>query len=499
MLFSGISKAARRRQWLKRTALVVALGTAGLNTGFAQDSIGPAGGSSQEQTVSAGAQAADVAYRNGEYQKAIDAATGAITADRNDHVAYYMRGSAKVEQGLATGNSQMIREGVGDAREAIRIEGSGKPDYHLPYLYGMINLAQMESKPSHAQTAIQVIDAVIGRASLTPDEEANLLYQKAMAYSVQDKSIEAIAELEKAVKLTPDHLAAQMMLADTYVRAGQAANAERVFSTVIERSPENPLAYNNRAMFRQSNDNLEGAIGDFDKAFELEPEFFQAITNKGFALMRAGRTAEAVSAFDQSLQVEPDQPGAISLRGTTRLNSGDLRGAAGDYRKVLEMDGRNPAAYADLGFVYFFARQYDAAAKSFTNAQKLDPKMSFLNPWKFYATSKQNPSAASTPEFAGIAQKQPAEMTWPDKITLFLMDRVSEEQLLRSAEQKDANIREAQLTEANYFIGLKTLGSGDRATAQPYLQKAATSNATNLSAHRGAKITLQILSNTATR
>lgn len=497
MLCFETSRLSRRAKWLKQAFLAVVVSTSGAGIAFAQDIPAPAAAEQQEQ-ISTGAQAADVAYREGEFEKAIEAASAAIKTNAQDHVAYYLRGSAKVEEGLISGNPQMIREGVADAREAIRIEGSGKADYHLPYLYGMINLATIENKPAHAETAVKVIDAVIGRAALTPDEEANLLYQKAMAFTVLQKTDDSIATLEQACKLSPNHMAAQMMLADTYVRAGKVTEAEAQFTKVVERNDDNPLAYNNRAMFRQAHGNLEGALGDFDKAAELEPAFFQALTNKGFALMRANRAADAIAAFDASLQVNPEQPGAISLRGTTKLNSGDLRGAAGDYRKVLEIDSRNPAAHADLGFVYFFARQYEAAAKSFANAQTVDPKMTFLNPWVFYSMSKGDAATANA-KFASIAQKTPTQLTWPDRICLYLMDRLTAEQLLEAVHQTEETVREAQLTEANYFIGLKSLGAGDQSTAQPYLQKAATSKATNLSAHRGAKITLQVLGGSVTR
>lgn len=497
MVFAGTTKKARRAAWLKQAFVAVAVATCGAGFAHAQDIPGPA--AADTPSVSSGAQAADLAYRSGEFEEAIKAATGAIQADRNDHIAYYLRGSAKVEEGLMSGNAQMVREGVADAREAIRIEGSGKADYYLPYLYGMTNLATLEGKESHAETTTKVVDSVIARSALTPDEEANLRYQKAMALVLLKKTDGTISELEEACKLSPNHMAAQMMLADTYVRAGQPDKAEAQFTKVIERNADNPLAYNNRAMFRQANGNLEGAIADFDKSVELEPAFFQAVTNKGFALMKAGRAAEAIAAFDQSIKMNPDQPGAISLRGTTKLNSSDLRGAAADYRQVLEMDGRNPSAHADLGFVYFFARQYDSAAKSFANAQKVDPKMTFLDPWKYYAMSKGPNAASAAGEFAAISKKLPAQLTWPDRIVMFLMDRLTEEQLVASANRENENIREAQLTEANYFIGLKSLGAGDQAAAQPYLQKAASSKADNLSAHRGAKITLQILGNTATR
>ena len=440
--------------------------------------------------VSEGAQVADAAYRQGNYEEAVRAADAAIKANPGDHTAYYIRGSAKVEGGLAAGDAATVRAGVADAREAIRIEGNGNADYYLPYLYGMTNLATLENKPQHAETVIQVIDGVLGKAALGPEEEANIRYQKALAMMRLDRASQAAGELKQALKLSPKHLAAQMMLADAYVRAGQPQQAEAVFGQIIAAQPENPLPLNNRGMFRMSQDNLSGAVQDFEAAIRMEPEFFQAQTNKGVALMRAGKTAEAIAAFDASLKANPDQPHAISFRGTTRLNSGDLRGAAGDYREVLKMDPRNPAAHADLGFVYFFAGQYESAAKSFENAQTVDPQMGFLNPWRYYAMADKDKAAADQ-LFAGVAQKTGDQLGWPDKITMYLMGKMSEPQLMAAVNQTDAAVRTAQTTEANYFVGLKNLGAGDRSAAQQSFQKAASSDATQLSANRGAKLTLR--------
>ena len=441
--------------------------------------------------VSQAAQQADIAYRQGEYADAIKAADAAIRSDAQDHTAYYIRGSAKVEGGLASGDADMVRSGVADAREAIRIEGNGKADYYLPYLYGMTNLATLEGKPQHAETVVKVVDGVLGRAALGPDEEANLRYQKALAHMRLEKPDRAAAELQKAIKISPRHMAAQMMLADAYVIAGKPEQAETVFGDIIAAFPGNPLAYNNRGMFRQSQGDVDGAVADFDAAVKAEPTFYQAMTNKGFALMRAGRGSEAVAAFDASLKANPEQPHAVSFRGTTRLNSGDLRGAAGDYREVLKMDPRNPAAHADLGFVYFFAGQYGSADKSFANAQKVDPQMRFLNPWRYHAMASEGQKAQADRQFGDVAQKSATQLTWPDRLTLYLMGRMDESQLLSAVDRTDAKIAEAQTTEANYFIGLNSLKAGNKTAAAASMKKAAATEATNLSAHRGAKLTLR--------
>ena len=457
-----------------------------------------------------GTSDADLLYRQRDFRGAIAAASRGIDANPTDHVAFYLRGSARVEEGLLTNSVEMVKAGVADSREAIKLEGNGKPDYYLPYIYGMTMLARLAENPDYARTASSVVDQVQSRAALTPAEESNLRYQQAMAelaiteISAMKQGREPAASeyagvvtaLSKAIKNKPQHLAARMLLADIYVRAERHEDAEKAFGMAIEIGQGSPVPYNNRGMYRRSRGDFDGAMADFAAALETDPTFFQAATNRGFTLMQSGQTDKAIVAFDESLRINRDQPGAISLRAATFLAKGELSRAMSDYREALRLDPRNPMANADYGFAAFFAGQYAAAARAFGAAEQIDEKMSFLTPWRYYSLKlaglAREADAAAAPIEAKRGQGATA-LEWPDLLTMYLSGSISGQDLVDSVSKTDEDARTMQLTEAYYFVGLRSLKEGDAAKARPYLERAATSRATNLSAQRGAKIALRTM------
>ena len=101
---------------------------------------------------------ADQAHRRGDHKKAIEFATGVLVENPNDHVAYYLRASARVELGIANRDAALVRLGIADTREAIRLKPADNLNYFLPYLYGMTNLASLENKKAHAEVAVKIAD-----------------------------------------------------------------------------------------------------------------------------------------------------------------------------------------------------------------------------------------------------------------------------------------------------------------------------------------------------
>src|SRR5579862_7679443 len=83
---------------------------------------------------------AQSAYQSGDFPKTIELMDAVIKENPRDSVAYYLRGSAKVDLGARGMDSKAVREGIADAREAIRYDTQRSPLYYLPYLFGMKTL-----------------------------------------------------------------------------------------------------------------------------------------------------------------------------------------------------------------------------------------------------------------------------------------------------------------------------------------------------------------------
>ncbi|QDT38877.1 tetratricopeptide repeat protein [Stratiformator vulcanicus] len=434
---------------------------------------------------------AEQAYQRGEFDRVVELTDSRLRRQPKDDVAYYLRGSAKIEQGLRSGEADSVREGIADAREAIRLRGRELVIYYLPYLYGMTNLSIIEERDDHAEVAVQIAEQTVGRAGIKPEEKANLLYQKGLALSYLKKQDEAVAAFDEAIRLNPKMLAAFTALADLYARSEQPVKAKAAFDRAVRSFPDNPLVYNNRGMFLQQQDELDAAVADFTRALELDRNFFYAYTNRGYTLLKQNQVSAAEADFNSSLKLNSRQPMVYGFRGTAYLAQGEFQKSIDDHRRAVSMVSKSAVAHADLGFAYFFAGDFKRAIESFDTARELEPGFKHLLPWKIEALRAlgQQPEPTGS-DFAESLAQSPDQRDWVDSLINFEFGRISSEELL-AAVGGDAKTNPPQSAEAHYFIGRKLLRDGQTAAAKAEFQKTLSTNQQHLSAYRGAKFALQ--------
>ncbi|WP_417850715.1 tetratricopeptide repeat protein [Thalassoglobus sp.] len=432
---------------------------------------------------------ADVAYRQRNFPKTVELTNQVLAASPNDHVALYLRGSAHVEMGIVTGKVEFIRQGIADSREAIRHEGKGKAEYYLPYIYGMSNLADMEGKVNHAKTAQTVVDSVLEREDLTAEQTANLYYQRAQADMRLKDNAATEADLKKAIQLNSEHLAAHMALAEFAATSKTPEEATAAFSSVVEKFPTNPIVFNNRGMFLQSQGKTQEAVADFTQAIKLDGRFIPAYINRGFAYLEAGDSAKAEAALTEALTVDPNQLGAQSLRATARLNQNKVDEALIDYRRVAELAPQNPMAFADLGFAQFFSGDFASAGQSFDKALTLQKEMRFLLPWKLASAIRSGTYKQA--DYQEVLSKPEGSRDWIDSLVLFQLGQVDAATMLKSVHPDNQDAKAAQLCEGYYFIGMELLRRDRQQDAVGYWKQATKSRLPKLSAYRGAVFALK--------
>jgi len=433
--------------------------------------------------------AAEQAYQEGDFAKCIELTTQAITKDNNDHLAYYLRASSRVELGQVQRDVKQVRSGIEDARESLRAIGKLEPNYYLPYLYGMTTLAQLENRPEHAKTAVDIADTLV-KKNIPAEQKANIYYQRAVANLVRRQPQDAVKDYQAAIEAFPTHLGARIGLAESYVQANQPEKALEAYSAAVQAFPDNPLVYNNRGMFLQQRGQTKNAYADFTKAIELDPKFAVAITNRGFTSMNSGQHAAAEADFTAAMTIDADQPLPYSLRGTSRLAQGKIELALQDYLTVQKLDPQNPTTNADIGFAKLFAKDYAGAQTSFDTAMTADPNLRYLAPWRLWSglLAGKTDAAAQVRESAA----KPAEKRdWVDHLALYLTGEETEQQLLAAAKTKDANLQNAQQCEAYFFIAERKAKTSDGNGAAVAYKAALQTKAINLSAYRGAQFALQ--------
>ena len=438
-------------------------------------------------------QRADTAYRSKDFDSAVSITSEVLRENPRDAVAHYLRASARVEQGIAQANTELIREGIEDARQAIRLDAPKKPDYYLPYLYGMSNLTKYEGKRSHAETAVTVATQVLTRPNLQAQTRANVVYQRGVARIQLEQFPQAVSDFRRTLEASPEHLGARMALSDALLKTGDAVAAEESLNVAVTEFPSSPVVFNNRGMFYQSRGEHEKAIGDFTQAVGINPQFVQAYLNRGFTLIQSGDAEAAVADFDFVLGLQPENASAFSLRGTARLRHGDAQSAIPDYTRAVELDPANAAARADLGFAYFFVGDYATAAAGFDQSLALKPDNVFLHPWRYVSLARSGQQAKANREYQSLTTRPIEQQSWFDALTLLLMRKLTEEEIIGRVESRDVKLKDAQICEAYYFIGV-TKQADDPEQAAAYFRRALRSQAKQLSAYQAAQIALDEVS-----
>ncbi len=103
----------------------------------------------------------------------------------------------------------------------------------------------------------------------------------------------AIANYEKAIAFYPKYLDAWVRKGITLYNEGDYYEAEVCLNEAVRLSPASFKAIYNRGKIRLALENVEGALGDLDRAISLKPEHPKAHELFGDALMRMGKEEEA--------------------------------------------------------------------------------------------------------------------------------------------------------------------------------------------------------------
>ncbi len=146
--------------------------------------------------------------------------------------------------------------------------------------------------------------------SISPEEVDDpwTLYRIGEAFRQTGGPTQAVAFLEQAVRIAPDHLEFRAKLGNAYVRNGNPSAALEQFNLVVEANPKFESAYNNRGFIKLASGDFESAEADFVRALELNPDAEQALANLASLYFNTGRAADARPLAERLLSLSPENP-----------------------------------------------------------------------------------------------------------------------------------------------------------------------------------------------
>ena len=95
--------------------------------------------------------------------------------------------------------------------------------------------------------------------------------------------------------------------------------------------------YFNRANDKANNGDHHGAILDYTKAIEINPNDAKAFLNRGYSKAELKNHYGAISDFTKAIRIDPRYADAYINRGIDKKIIGDLKGACADWQKASQL------------------------------------------------------------------------------------------------------------------------------------------------------------------
>ena len=190
-------------------------------------------------------------------------------------------------------------------------------------------------------------------------------------------------------------------------RAGQFAEARRLYRDVLARTPEHPVTLFRSGLLELQDGHPEAAlllveravaanaaepryhfvlgqslqalrrwdpaIGAYETALKLQPDFLDAWNNLGVALKESGLFRDALQAYDNVIALRPDYAECHSNRGYALHAMGKFDEAVARYKVAIVLRPDSAIFYNNLGYSYEAGGLHREACVSCEAAVKVDP------------------------------------------------------------------------------------------------------------------------------
>ena len=133
--------------------------------------------------------------------------------------------------------------------------------------------------------------------------------------------------------------------------------------------------YHYRGLAKLSLRDYRGAIADFDRVIEINPQHAGAYSNRGLAYYRWNNYKTAIADYDRAIEINPQHAIAHSNRGLAYYKLNNYKTAIADYDRAIEINRQYANAYYNRGLAKRAQGDETGATEDFQKAEKLDPSL----------------------------------------------------------------------------------------------------------------------------
>ncbi|MCK4739694.1 MAG: tetratricopeptide repeat protein [Deltaproteobacteria bacterium] len=178
----------------------------------------------------------------------------------------------------------------------------------------------------------------------------------------------------RTVELEPKAAVAYNNRGIIYERDNQYKLAFKDYKAALEIKPNYSNAHNNIGNMYSKKQKYSLALEHLSKAILIDSKYANAYNNRGLLFNKLGQTQRAVSDFSSAIEANPTHKDAYYNRGVVNEALGNLKDAISDYSSLIKLAPMKTEAYNNRGIAYAINGNLTKAISDFKVAIRVDPK-----------------------------------------------------------------------------------------------------------------------------
>jgi tetratricopeptide (TPR) repeat protein/predicted membrane protein len=148
---------------------------------------------------------------------------------------------------------------------------------------------------------------------------------------------------------------------------------ETIWVDTLAKNPGSLMAHYNLANGLMRDGNFAQSLAEYDRAVELDPEFFEARCNRGDLLAHLGRLPEAEADYAVAVQIQPASSVIRNSYGLILRRMGRLADAAAQFREAVQLQPGSGVAEKNLADTLAAEGDYADALPEYQEVARIFP------------------------------------------------------------------------------------------------------------------------------
>lgn len=242
------------------------------------------------------------------------------------------------------------------------------------------------------------------------------LYQMGLCHMLDGEPAAAVAAYTVCVSLRPNEAICYVSRGTAYGDINQTDDALSDFEKAQELDPEFWAVFLNRGAVHLARKDYQAAEADFRKVIELRPQLAGPHHNLSMVYEAQQRFAEAEAEATAAISLDDSYFKAFNTRAISRLQLGNAAGALADFMKVIELDQdpvRQAEAWKQMGLIHHRAERWMPALDAYDRSlagNDADPATHRLRAETLLALNREQDAVDAFGQYLKLGGEQVADV-----------------------------------------------------------------------------------------